>query len=418
MSSFFSQTMLVCMVSLCMVFHAPLAQADSSASFELEGSIDYSKDSDQYLLVYSSNVAQGGPDIYGRLLRSDGTAVANDFRLSTETGKMTKPVLSYGASAARFLVLWGRKMPGGAEIVASTVGLDGKVVGKEFQVSHSDLYDQRPAVAYCPGRDRFLVTWTRGTRYNFDKGVSDIWGQFVSGDGAQLQGSNFLIASATKNQFKSDVDCDAVNDRFLVVWEDQRNAATQDDIYGQLISSDGTMLNGNFLVSALPSVERRPVVAANQDGTHLVVWESDANGSADLYAQTLDSNGKMLGQPVAVGSSLGGGRDRPAVAYLKREDVFLVVFHNSSIGSLSDGIYGQFVQREGKLRETAFPVTTANKGQYRPHVKAAGSTFLAIWTDYRDTVDKDKKHHVYEYYGRVIGNDMALSSRWRNANSR
>jgi hypothetical protein len=394
------------------------ARAGGSASFELEGSIEFSKDSSQYLLAYSSNETDGGPDIWARLLNLDGSPAGADYRLSTQKGKMTKPVIAYGASSHRYLVLWGRKVEGSAQIVGATVGLDGKVIGSEFLVSHSDLYDQRASVAYCPGRDRFLVTWTRGTRYNFDKGVSDIWGQFVGGDAAQMQGTNFLIASAENNQFKSDVDCDTVNDRFLVVWEDQRNEATQDDIYGQIISSDGTMLNGNFLISGTPDVERRPVVAANKDGTHLVVWESDSDSSSDLYSTTIDSNGRLLRDPVPIGSGLGGGRDRPSVAYSRQQDVYLVVFHNSAIGELSDGIYGQFVNNDGKPRQTAFPLTTAQLGQYRPNVRAANYTFLAVWTDYRDTKSKGKKDHVYEYFGRVIGNDMPLSARWKNPDSK
>jgi len=73
---------------------------------------------------------------------------------------------------------------------------------------------------------------------------------------------------------------------------------------------------------------------------------------------------------------------------------------------------------DGKLRQTAFPLTTADLDQYRPHVTAGRNTFLSVWTDYRDTANEGGKHDVYEYYGRVIGNDMALSSRWRNPQSK
>ena len=65
-----------------------------------------------------------------------------------------------------------------------------------------------------------------------------------------------------------------------------------------------------------------------------------------------------------------------------------------------------------------FPLTTADMEQNRPDVAAGKNTFLAVWTDYRDTAEGGAKQRVYEYYGRVIGNDMALSSRWRNPESR
>jgi hypothetical protein len=407
------------MASLCLAASASVAHADSSSPFELEASLAYAKTNDRYLMVYSSNEKAGGPNIYGRLLHSDGSAAGKDFRLSVQDGKMDKPVVAYDSRTESFLVAWGRKNLGGrAEIVGLHVGLDGRILGQEFRISVSDLYDQRPAIAYCPGRDRYLVTWTRGTKYDFEHGVSDIFGQFIGGDGESMQGSNFVIAAADRNQFKPAVACDVVNDRFLVVWEDQRNLATQDDIYGQLVSSDGALLGDNFVVSATPNVERRPVVAANPDtGNFLLAWESTVGSRLDVFSQAVDAAGGLLGEPLELGAELGGGKNRPAIDYLPRQDVFLVVWDNSTFGNSSDGIYGQLTAGDGRLRQNAFPLTTAKQGQYRPHVVAARNTFLAVWTDYRDTADEDGTHDVYEYYGRVIGNDMALSSRWRNPES-
>jgi hypothetical protein len=407
--------------SLCLALLASIAQAQSSPPYELKASLAFARAAlDQYLLVYSNDV-ENGPNIYGRVLSPDGSPLGRDFRLSTQAGWMSKPVLAYSALTEQFLVVWSRKKFGEdrAEIIGLSVGLDGRIIGEEFRISFSDLYDQRPAIAYCPGRDRFLVTWTGGPEYDFEKGESDVYGQFVGGDGTRLQGSNFTIASGAKNQFKSDVTCDVVNDRYLVVWEDQRQLATQDDIYGQLISSDGAMLGGNFLVAGTGNIERRPVVAANtKNGTYLVVWESIVEGNVRVFSQIIDSNGRLLREPTPIGSELGGQRNRPAVAYLKEQDVFFVAVDNTAYDALDDGIYGQFVKGNGQLRDTVIPVTTAKMGQYRPAVEAARNTFLVVWTDFRDTADADRKHNVYEYYGRVIGNDMALSSRWRNPQSK
>jgi hypothetical protein len=404
--------------ALCVALSASVAHAGSSAPFELKASVEYASDANEYLLVYSSNEIDDGPNIYGRVLTGDAAPTGKDIRLSGQTGKMIKPVVAYNPSTHQFLVVWGHKLDDRAEIIGVNVGLDGKIVGSEYRMSFSDLYDQRPAIAYCPGRDTFLVTWTRGTQYNFEKGVSDIYGQFIGGDGNTMQGSNFVIASAAKNQFKSELACDVVNDRFMVVWEDQRNAATQDDIYGQLVSSDGTLVGQNFLVSGTPNVERRPSVAASsKDGTYLVAWEAVQGKDVLVYSQTLDSNGQLLKDPVAMGSDVGGSRNRPSVAYLRSQDVFFVAWDNSAFDNVDDGIWGQFVEHTGKPRQISIPLTTAKENQYRPEVIAAKNVFFSVWTDYRNTADPKAKHHVYEYFGRVIGNDMELSSRWRNAES-
>jgi hypothetical protein len=395
------------------------ARAESSSPWELKASLAFSGEGGQYLLAYSSNEADSGPNIYGRVLAADGTPMGKDFHLSTQDGLMDKPVIAYNPHTRQFLVAWGRKGEGRAEIVGLNVGLDGHILGQEFAISFSDLFDLRPSIAYCPGRDRYLVTWTRGTHYDFEKGISDVYGQFVDGDGQHLAGSNFVIASATKNQFKSEVACDPVDDRFLVAWEDQRHPQTQDDVYGQLIASDGTMVGGNFLIAGTANVERRPAIAADtKDGSYLLVWEEWGDGRARMMSQKVDADGHLLKQPVPVGDDLGGDRDRAALAYLPKQDVFLVAFANTGFNGVSDGIYGQFMAPDGSLRQGAFPLTTARSVQYRPDVAAAWNDFLVVWTDYRDTLNTKGKRTVYEYYGRVIGNDMPLSARWKNPESR
>jgi hypothetical protein len=148
----------------------------------------------------------------------------------------------------------------------------------------------------------------------------------------------------------------------------------------------------------------------------VVAWESVEDGGVRLYSQPLDSDGRALRQANPIGAEVGGNRNRPAIAYLKKQDVFFVVWDNSAFDDVPDGIFGQFLDDTGKLREKALAVTTAKGGQYRPHLAASKDSFLSVWTDYRGTGDGGE-HKVYEYYGRAIGNDMALSSRWKNPQS-
>ena len=68
--------------SLCLALTATFAQAGSSRPFELDGNLAYASKGDQYLMAYSSNEIDSGPNIYGRMLKSDGTPLGKDFRLS------------------------------------------------------------------------------------------------------------------------------------------------------------------------------------------------------------------------------------------------------------------------------------------------------------------------------------------------
>jgi hypothetical protein len=111
---------------LCLALSASIAHAGSpgsSRSFELKASLAFAENSDQYLLVYSSNEVSSGPNIYGRVLGADGSPSERDFRLSTQAGEMSKPVLAYSPLTQRFLVVWARKLydENRAEIIALNV---------------------------------------------------------------------------------------------------------------------------------------------------------------------------------------------------------------------------------------------------------------------------------------------------------
>lgn len=79
---------------LCLALAAFTARAGSSQPFELKASIEYATTANQYLMVYSSNELSSGPNVYGRPLKLDGSPLAKDFRLSTQTGEMSKPDLA------------------------------------------------------------------------------------------------------------------------------------------------------------------------------------------------------------------------------------------------------------------------------------------------------------------------------------
>ena len=130
------------MASLCLALSAFIAHAQSGTSppFELKASLAFARATpDQYLLVYSSNEVGSGAAIYGRVLNLDGSPSGRDFRLSTQVGLMTKPVLVYNPVTEQFLVVWGRKQFGKdrAEIIGLSVGLNGRIIGEELQADVS-----------------------------------------------------------------------------------------------------------------------------------------------------------------------------------------------------------------------------------------------------------------------------------------
>lgn len=138
---------------------------------------------------------------------------------------------------------------------ASSVGVSaaslGSVTSRSLVFSTSDVAittatgDQsEPDVAYDGSNsNRYLMVWTDSqTEETTGK---DIYGAFYTAAGTP--GAAFAISTATGDQLHPKVAYDSVNQVFLVVWSDSRNAYSQ--IYGQRVAASGTLSGANFAIS-------------------------------------------------------------------------------------------------------------------------------------------------------------------------
>jgi len=105
----------------------------------------------------------------------------------------------------------------------------------------------KPASAFDPINDRYLVVWTDYREKN-TKGA-DIYGRLFKkdGTGVSLLGGDIAISVADGDQTEARVAFDPQNQRYLVVWTDGRSGRAR--IYGQFLDKDGNLLGGNFQIS-------------------------------------------------------------------------------------------------------------------------------------------------------------------------
>ena len=95
---------------------------------------------------------------------------------------------------------------------------------------------------------------------------------------------------------------------YLMVWEDD---ASNDHIYGQLVSKSGQLLGSPFQISQATGWQQNhgfhPVLF---DGTnYFVVWDDapSRNGCTDEYGQFVTTAGTLLGSPIKINTTLCGG---------------------------------------------------------------------------------------------------------------
>ena len=336
----------------------------------------YNPDRNEYLVVWADcrNVAAYGryceygardaKDIYARRIGADGSVLSPDIEISANILSMQWPAAAYNPTNQTYLVVWQQHAfdflgnwppsgyPGysqyGYDVVGRLINANGEPLTDVFLISEkftSPPYDDNqwhPAVAYYPPANVFLVTWHDGrartqfpSLFSMDENdrttFKDNYAQIVSATGAILgrnqpitldpaNTTHQYVGNAKRIQQYTSIAYDTRRQRFLVVWEDDRNGAGSPhptnqwyellnmDIYGIFLDGQAKPIGDppNFPISTEPGCERFPEVVYNPVlDEYLVVWQKlmDLNAVGtwrSVHGQRLDAEGRPIGAPFTI----------------------------------------------------------------------------------------------------------------------
>lgn len=160
-------------------------------------------------------------------------------------------------------------------------------------------------------------------------------------------GDNFPISNLSEDQVYPAVAYNSQREEYLVVWYNDRPG--NDDIYGQRVSKNGTLVGPWFAISAGAGADRRyPDVAYNSKrNEYLVVWETDWH----VQAQRVPALGGTVGSKWTIASGTVGVDyyDQPAVAYAYTADRYVVAFRRVDLLWVGGGSDIYFDVREWDL---------------------------------------------------------------------
>ncbi len=264
-----------------------------------------------------------------------------------------QPALAYDSANNRFLLVYQNITGGVKDIRGRLVNPDGTLSGSEIKITDTAQTDSQPDVAFDPTTGRFLVVW------HYLSGNDDIYGQLVNSDGT-LNGGSFAICNNTATESIPKVCYDSINDRFVVIFYDSRGVGSS--IYGQIVNSDGTLFGTasdvNFVISDTGNDVVNPLVAFDdQNGRFLAAWNDDRNGNYDVYGQVMNADGSPFGTATNVNFPIaneGTHQIDPSIAMDSINHRYLLAwtdFRNQ--GTQSFDIYGQIVNPDGSLFNTA-----------------------------------------------------------------
>jgi len=347
-------------------------------------------DGANYLVVWTENRDSVWYDIYGARITPQGALLdSSGFAISLAAGTQAGPAVCFGRSD--YLVVWHDfRNREDYDVYGTVVSPEGTVFYPDgFVIAAGDSAQVSPAIG-CDGTC-FLVAWcdVSGLPASFG-----IWGVRISPEGSVLDTAIAMSGTAGHSQLAPFVGFGGAN--YLVVWQDERSATGEPDVYGTRVAPGGTVLDpSGLLITKSSRSQFSPVIGC--DGTDfLVVWEDDRNGCTDIYGARVTPSGDVL-DPTGIAIAQAPGWQYDPVLAFDGSD-YLVVWQDYR-NSLDDpDIYGARVTPEGAVLDpTGIAISDAPNRQYHPALAFGGGNYLVIWQDYRN--------ESYDLYGTRVDTD-------------
>jgi hypothetical protein len=228
--------------------------------------------------------------------------------VKTDVDVSREPDIAFGTD--NYLVVWSDGTFGGEhKVQAARVTTDGVVLDSGIVFGMDAYCEYRPSVAF--DGQRFLAIW-----YNYNNTPAGLFGRFINTD-AQPEGHELPIRVLTQGDLL-DPDIAFKDSNYLAVWQEP-SPAYDEDVYGQLISSTGEMLGDMIPIAVDSPYQFEPRVCAG-DSNFLVVWNQDYA----IYGQWVSTNGELIDTNFLVSDKISRTRDYPAMAFGR--DRFIVVW--------------------------------------------------------------------------------------------
>ena len=225
-----------------------------------------------------------------------------------------------------------------------------------------------PAVAF--DGTTYLVVWEEQR----PAASRDIYAARVSEAGVVLDPVGIPISKAAGDQRAPAVAFDGSS--FVVVWQDDRSPSTGPDVYGARVSAAGLLLDpGGIPISAAPGVQLEAAITGTGSGS-LVVW-TEGGAASDIRGARVSSAGTVLDPGGLTVSAGTGAQLDPAAAFGGAGS--LVVWEDHRSGSGAD-LYAARVSSAGAVLDPAGIAVAAGAGDERNGAVAVdGAAFLAAW---------------------------------------
>ncbi len=306
--------------------------------------------------------------------------------------------------------------------------------GPQFQINSDTVGHQfQPSVGVDAEGD-FVAVWQSTSYSGPDTSFRGIVGQRYNANGTRV-GVQFQVNSYTTGEQINTKVASGPDGDFVVVWQSYGSFSSDSfgsSIQGQRYNPNGTPEGGQFQVNSFePGFQTSPAVAADAQGSFVVVWESNFADGTDtsensIQAQRFDANGAPVGVQFQVNTYTTSSQKRAAVA-VEPDGDFVVVW--DGLGSYDNdtsnrSVRGQRFDAAGLAVGNEFQVNSyTTSSQSRPAVALdAQGNFVVVWGSYGsnsiDTSYNSIQGQRYDANGASVGGEFLVNSYTTNGQYR
>jgi hypothetical protein len=393
-------------------------------------------DSEGNLIVVWCDERNGDTDddIYAQKFDSEGNSLwgSSDVKVNQNSDSViqTYPTIAVD-SDGNVIIVWEDNRNGASNytIYAQKLNSSGVVQwgSSDLRINQniSSVNRLYPNVAIDTSDDAIIV-WTD---YRNGPSDPDIYAQKLNSAGEAQWGSDDVKVnqdSGTDNQDWPDIDIDS-NGNAFVVWEDDRNGATNYSIYAQMLNSTGDAQWGSSdkrVNRDTDSYDREvPVVALASNDKIYVGWNDERNGvsNKDIYAQLLDSSGDPQWSASDVEVHQNSDTDSQTMVDLAvdSDGNAIFVWRDARPDLNDDDIYAQKFNLSGVaqwgVNDTKVNQDSTFANQMNPAVAIdPGDNIIVVWQDgrpgstqediYAQKLGNSATGRAYVFYGRSSWN--------------
>jgi hypothetical protein len=265
----------------------------------------------------------------------------------------------------------------GGQLVKATVGPQIEVYAGAGGQSIGKGETTASKVAYDPNHNRFLVVWYDWRDYPYN----GTWGRLLTGDGTPYGDAFSICSTAISQHYDPTVAFDSANQRFLVVWADNRFGSWYYPAWGamgQFVGPDGSLQGSEFIISGDEEIGHfypMSLVYSPADQRFLVLLLASPSATINLYGRFVKADSGLAGVIFPITDTQTGlGIGRITAAYDGNNNRFLVAYHNATAGqTCARLVNGDGGVGDEKVLSTV--VKTLDAAAFDP----VNSRFLILW---------------------------------------